>query len=352
MTLDGACLSTADEILSTLALPNVKRLSMTGHDIEKALLNVNNQTQINIENKIWPDVSVTLPNDYIARLKAGYNIETIHLNYSAPEDARNQINADVAKATHERIKDLIQPGGITNETKLVLTNAVYFKSIWKNEFIESKTYAQTFYGENGEHKVDMMHNTVKACIISCDGYELFDVPFSSSLSNDLKGAYDFRIILPQLSCNASKSNQKKALASIESKLKPNMLDSCQSKCGRVDLSLPKFKLEPNTMSITSILKSMGMNEAFTPNAKFYAMPNEFPPVESYLMLSDVIHKAFIEIDEKGGEAAAATAVVTKQTSRAEPKRETYNFTVDHPFIFMIREKSTGAIVFMGRVTDL
>ena len=103
---------------------------------------------------------------------------------------------------------------------------------------------------------------------------------------------------------------------------------------------------------------MGMNRAFSGKAEFYAMPNTTPKpsdLSPYLMFDDVIHKAFIEIDEKGGEAAAATAVGMRSTGNNHSKHKqltTYNFTVDHPFIFMIIEQSTGAAIFMGRVTDL
>ena len=121
--------------------------------------------------------------------------------------------------------------------------------------------------------------------------------------------------------------------------------------------MPKFKLAPAAISLNQMLQTMGMNRAFRDNAEFYAMPNTTPkPTDfsSYLKISDILHKAFIEIDEKGGEAAAATVVVggkLKNPAVLEPP-PVYDFTVDHPFIFMIIEQSTGAAIFMGRVTDL
>ncbi len=356
MTLDGACLSTADEMLKALEMPNAKRLSMSGHEVDLKLKNVNDNTLLNIENKIWPDKSLKLPDDYIARLKAGYEIDTISLDYKAnPEKARIAINDDIAKATKDRIKDLLPKDSITNDTKLVLTNAVYFKSVWLNPFEESNTKKQKFYGDESEKEVDMMHWTGPGPVLSCDGYDLFDMAFDSKLTND-GGNYIFRIILPRVKNVTSKPDRMKALSLTETKLSNNFKE-CEYKNSKIHLSLPKFKLQPDTISIVEVMKSFGIKEAFTDDAKFYAMPNYAAKVDEspYLKITDIFHKAFIEIDEKGGEAAAATAVVKYAIpSSARPHRpeEIYNFTVDHPFIFVIYERSTNANLFVGRVTDL
>lgn len=147
-----------------------------------------------------------------------------------------------------------------------------------------------------------------------------------------------------------------AISSTETKLSDNF-KGCEYKNSKIHLSLPKFKLEPDTIQIEGKMQSFGMKEAFTVDAKFYAMPNEAANVKEdpYLQIDVIYHKAFIEIDEKGGEAAAATAVVKYAIpSSARPHRpeEIYNFTVEHPFIFVIYEQSTGTNLFVGRVVDL
>ena len=296
MTLDGACLSTADEMLKALEMPNAKRLSMSGHEVDLKLKNVNDNTLLNIENKIWPDKSLKLPEDYIARLKAGYEIDTISLDYQAdPEKARITINDDIARATKERIKDLLYPGSISSGTKLVLTNAVYFKSVWQNPFKETDTNKQHFYGDESEKQVDMMHRTESTSILSCDGYDLFDMVFDSNLSDsdnyDGSGSYVFRIILPRVKNVTSKSERMEALSSTETKLF-NDFKECKYKDGEIHLSLPKFKLQPDSISIVDKMNSFGMKEAFTDDAKFYAMPNEAANVneEPYLKISNILHK--------------------------------------------------------------
>ncbi len=356
MTLDGACLSTADEMLKALEMPNAKRLSMSGHEVDLKLKNVNDNTLLNIENKIWPDKSLKLPDDYIARLKAGYEIDAISLDYKTdPEKARITINDDIARATKDRIKDLLHPGSIRSGAKLVLTNAVYFKSVWLNPFDKRNTNKQRFYGDESEKEVDMMHWTGPGPVRSCDGYDWFDMAFDSRLSND-SGNYVFRIILPRVNDVTSKPDRMKALSLTETKLSGNF-KGCEYKNSKIHLSLPKFKLQPDTISIVEVMKFFGIKEAFTDDAKFYAMPNGAANVDEspYLKIDDIFHKAFIEIDEKGGEAAAATPVVMRAIpSSARPHRpeEIYNFTVDHPFIFVIYERSTNANLFVGRVTDL
>ncbi len=352
MTLDGACGQTANEMFSALEMPNAKRLSMAGLAVDQALRSVNADTLLEIENTLWPDLSLTLTEDYQARVAAAYQNKIVQMDYrSAPEPSRVQINDAVAKATHDRIKDLIPKGQITGFTRLVLTNSIYFKSKWFNLFKDADTKDEDFYAESGKSTVRMMHRRDKdtGVCVSKD-YAMYDLRFRSS--DEYKGNYVLRIILPTIDAAHPMADRMKRLQEVESQLSTDM--DCRFSSYNVNLSIPKFRLAPSTTSIKDTLRLMGMVKAFKEDAEFYAMTYQTKPADpSSLYIGDVFHKAFIEIDEQGGEAAAATAVVMVTKSiPMEPELETYDFKVDHPFLFMIIEESTGTALFMGRVTIL
>ncbi len=348
MTLDGASGTTASEMMNALELPNAKQLSMSGFEVEQAMKSVNSDTILEIENTLWPDESITLPKDYLARIQAGYQNKTVKLDYkNDPDKARTTINDAVAQTTHDRIKDLIPEGIIDNLTRLVLTNAVYFKSKWKNQFEEYRTRTENFYNADNITETMIMHQDLgdqTVCI--AEDYAIYDLEFDSSLTGD-KGAYVMRIVLPTISKDRPMDNRMKYLENVEKQLPADLTSMCKNRqFDIVYVAMPKFKLQPKTLSIKENLQSMGMKKAFSEKAEFPAFP--------HLRIDDVYHKAFIEIDEKGGEAAAsemAKAMLTVGIGN-DFKTEYYHFTVDHPFLYMIIEKSTGAAIFMGRVTDL
>lgn len=358
MTLDGACSETASEMLAALEMPNAKRLSLAGRDVDDAMKSVNADTLLEIDNTLWPDKSLTLPEDFLARISAGYRNKTVALDYRAdPEKARITINDDIAKTTHDRIKDLIPKDIITEQTRLVLTNAVYFKSKWEKPFDEKSTKTEKFYNADKPIETTIMHQNRKlsgVCIAK--DYAIYDLPFNSSSEKNEKGAYVMRIVLPTIDDTHPMEMRMELLEDVEKQLSGDIVSNCRYQFfDNVYVAMPKFKLAPDTISIKGMLKSMGMHKAFSEQAEFYAMPNTTPKPSDpskYLMIEDVLHKAFIEIDEKGGEAAAATAVVALTESASDIPPKNYYFTVDHPFIYMIIEKSTGAAIFMGRVTDL
>ena len=348
MTLDGACGTTASEMLTALELPNAKRLSLAGREVDDAMKSVNADTMLEIENTLWPDKSLSLPEEFLARISAGYRNKTVVLDYREdPEKARITINDDIAKTTHDRIKDLLPKDSVTSLTRLVLTNAVYFKSKWLNQFKENDTKTEDFYNANNKIKTKMMHQVGgnKTVCIAKD-YAIYDMAFDSSLTEN-KGSYIMRIVLPTIDNKHPMNKRMEYLGNIEKQLPADITSMCNnSRFDNVYVAMPKFKLQPDTLSLKEMLTSMGMTKAFTNIAEFPSMPG--------LKIDEVYHKAFIEIDEKGGEAAAATAVTMGlkciDCGGGEPKD--YYFTVDHPFIYMIIEESTGAAIFMGRVTDL
>ena len=365
MVLDGACGSTANEMLAALELPDAKRLSLSGLEVDRAMKAVNQDTLLEIENTLWPDQSLTLPEDYLTRISEGYQNRTSFLNYKAnPESARNTINDAIEKKTHDRIKELIPKGNITTLTKLVITNAVYFKSKWFDPFEESDTVDGDFYNSDKKIQTKIMHRTESGAVCIGKDFASYDLRFRSEMDpekrNDQKGAFVMRIILPTIDDQHPMEKRTEQLGHVEKLLTADLTENCKwEPYDRIFLSMPRFKLAPETMSIKQKLESLGMKKAFTEFAEFYAMPDQTPKPDTrtpYLRFSDVFHKAFIEIDEKGGEAAAATAVVMQEEGIEpiieRPQLREYHFTVDHPFLFMIIEQSTNAAIFMGRVTDL
>ncbi len=359
MPLEGACLSTADEMLRSLEMPNAKRLSLSGLAVNQALNAINHDTTIlEIENGLWPEKSLTLTNDFLARYVSGFGSNISPMDYAHhPEQARASINVSISETTHGRIQDLIPAGSISSDTKLIGTNAVYFKSKWVNSFDEEKTTNMTFYNASGETQVMTMYQEIiNGWVCVTDDYAYIDLPFQSARYFDSqRGAYFLRIILPTIDSSHPMENRMQYLHDVENHMASQKGFSRCSSYDVVDLSLPKFKLEPEAFSLSDKLIQMGMKRAFTDNAEFYAMPIDSSkpsnPIPYLVKFEDVYHKAFIEIDETGAEAAAATYTeFTFGDEESEPVH--YTFKADHPFLFMLMEKSTGAALFMGRITDL
>ena len=354
MALEGACGETASEMLSALEMPNAKRLGMTGLRVEEALKAVNAQTFLEIENHLWPDRSLNLSGDFVSRLSAAYKTDATALDYAAdPEKARATINQTVAQSTHERIRDLLSEGSIKQDTRLVLTNSVYFKAKWADAFKKHATTEEDFYGASGVTKAKMMHRTDlhsgRLCVKG--DYAVYWLTFQTQKEDDHKGTghYALAILLPHVDESHPMADRMKQLEATEKQLDLALHMKCEPAFYDVHLSLPRFKLQPGMMSLKETLQQLGMKKAFTSDAEFGAMLDPASkPAASDLKISDVLHKAFIEIDEEGGEAAAATSIVT-DNAIGPPS---YDFKVDHPFLFVITEGSTGTILFMGRVTDL
>jgi serpin B len=274
-----------------LELPNAKRLSVSGREVDDAMKSVNADTMLEIENTLWPDKSLKLPKDYLARIGAGYRGKLISLDYAAnPDSSRITINSVVAHMTHGRINDLISPDGITEKTKLVLTNAVYFKSTWKEQFDESHTHEGAFYNSDQEIQTQMMHKYVtngRVCVGK--DFAFHDFAFKSSETvDDSKGAYVMRIILPNV--HTSRRDCMDKLEVVEKLLSNDYTQYCKnSTYDSVFVTMPKFKLAPDSISLTQMLQAMGMNRAFGGDAEFYAMSNttKKPRVlSSYLTISD------------------------------------------------------------------
>lgn len=266
-------------------------------------------------------------------------LDTLALNYGAglqqvdfiknAEPARLLINDWVSAKTKAKILDLLTPGALDSDTRLVLVNAIYLNASWAASFAKVNTQDGTFTNENGSTTtVPFMRgsDTAQRHAATADA-DYVELPYS-------KGALQMIIALPK----AGK------LAAVEADplwLKSGM-DALQAK--EITLSLPKIEIKPDGVSLKTALQTLGMQTAFTDAADFSGMTDA-----DTLKIDDVIHKAFIKLDESGTEAAAATAVTTKTTSA--PIDAPIEVKVDRPFLFAIVDDS-GAILFQGRVGKL
>jgi serpin B len=253
----------------------------------------------------------------------------------AAEAARAHINDWVAKQTNDRIKDLLPPKSLNPMTRLVLVNAVYFLADWTLPFKkEATTQAPFFVDGTKSRNVDTMHAVEYVAYAEADGAKVIELTYKGNTASMV-------FVLP---------DAKDGLGALEKKLSPEVygrwLQALQST--RVAISLPKFTIDSaDPISLADDLGKMGMPTAFTRGkADFTAISNPPTPDEA-LFIAQVFHKAFVKVDEKGTEAAAATAVVMEGAGAAPSKPKEFN--ADHPFLFVLRDRGTGAILFMGRV---
>jgi serine protease inhibitor len=293
---------------------------------------------------------------------------------TAFEDARLHINAWVEKQTNDRIKDLIPAGALDEYTRLVLTNAIYFKGEWSAPFKEDQTQDRDFTLAGGETvKTPIMHapklDVGRYGAFNADG-SYFNTPMRIRRGQDPKQLYPkadgFAMIeLPykgdDLSMVVIAPNDPGGLPAIEEQLTPASLSQWIGQLKKRDthVYLPKFKMETEytlgDAEALGTLQRMGMVRAFKDprnpktGAQFQGMTTSTNPMEQ-LYISKVFHKAFVEVNEKGTEAAAATAVVMAVPASAPMDRPfTPEFKADRPFLFLIREKSTGSVLFLGRM---
>ena len=339
MVYEGACGNTADGIRKALFMPDAVNISVVGSSIEKSMTgNVTEDMTLVIDNRVWVEKSYALVEDFVKRVSEAYQASPTSIDFKMdPDGSRVKINQDIAASTKDRITDLLPPGSISIVTRLVLTNAVYFKAPWKEAFSPEKTTDEDFKGVKATNKIKMMHHIKKHNAFMNDALVAFDMDF---MSDD----YAFMVVLPTLADGQSAAD---ALKSVEASLSAEKIREIRSQMESVklNLSMPRFKLEAGAM-LKPLLGSLGMSLAFSDDADFRGINGG-----TDLNISDVYHKAFIEVTEEGAEAAAATAVVVN-TRMMRPPERTFDVVVDHPFFFAIIEKNSGAALFIGHVKDL
>jgi serine protease inhibitor len=294
---------------------------------------------LNIANRLFAQKTYHFREAFLSLVKQNFGGAFEPLDFVAdPAAATQRINKWVADQTRDRIRDLIPGGALDKTTRLVLANALYLKAPWANEFSQNATQSEPFFIGSAPVNVPMMRKTANFGYARREGFTVVTIPYAG---NDLQ----FVVLLP---------DDINALHELESKLNADVLAGCAKLEKReVDLHLPKFKLEPPTITLAKQFEALGMKTAFNQpkgSANFDKIAPRTP--DDYLYISQIFHKTFIAVDEKGTEAAAATAVaMMAATGLAAPKPTPVEVKVDRPFVYAIQHVPSGVCLFLGRVTD-
>jgi len=336
MVYAGARSETAFQISQTLNFPQSEKF----HTDYKQLLNeLNERTEgkikLNIANGLWAQKNFKFLDSYFNIVKSNYSSELKNVDFAdaiESEKTRKEINAWVEQKTNDKIKDLLSPDDLTSLTRLVLVNAIYFYGDWANPFEKQATMPKEFSLMDGTQiKVPFMNHQERFNYYEDSKIKAIEIPYMDNKASMV-------IFLPiknKLMAEFEKSFDYKYYQDIISSFQPT----------DVRLSLPKFQTTYK-INLGTILSQMGMPLAFSPSgADFSGMTGKRD-----LCISEVIHQAFIHVDEKGTEAAAATAVVMKITA-IRPSSDIKVFNADHPFIFCIKDNTTGSILFIGKIIN-
>lgn len=286
------------------------------------------RVQLHIANSLWPQKDYRLLPEYLRLIKRYYGVSITPVDYvKATEKARTLINSWVEKKTKDKIKDLIRQGDLDSMTVLILVNAIYFKGNWASQFDQKRTATAEFFlsGDEKTH-VSMMYQKGKFAYGEIDGAQVLELPYVGKQLSMV-------IILPE---------KPEGLSEIEDHLTTENVEAWLARLSQkdVDVYVPTFKITWGAFELNKPLQTLGMRTAFA-GADFSGMDGT-----RSLFIGLVLHKAFVEVNEEGTEAAAATAVTMRKSVP-----ETRIFRADHPFVFFIRDNVTGSILFLGRVLD-
>jgi serpin B len=294
--------------------------------------------ELKVANALWADKSCPLLKEYLEVIRTGYQGGIRQLDFAQnPEPARKTINSWVEEQTKDKIKDLLAPGAVDTTTRLVLTNAIYFMGLWVSQFNKEFTKELPFTLPDGnEVQVPMMHRT--------EYFSYMDETDLQVLEMEYKGVeLSMVVLLP---------SKEKGLEDLEESVTLDRLDQWIGEHRRrgerkVEVFLPRFKMTSDFL-LRTVLTNMGMTDAFSlGSADFSGMTGNMD-----FFIGEGFHKAFVEVNEHGTEAAAATGFKfdLKGTARVTPPPIPI-FRADHPFLFLIRHKPTNCILFFGRVTN-
>jgi len=324
MTLAGARGRTAQEMTAVLRTPPdaalLDSLSKAGNASGDQLL---------LAQSLWVERGVSLLPDFVGASQERFHTAPSPADFSgAPEAARAAINRWIAEQTKGKITDLFAPNSLTRDTRLVLASAVYFNGKWQARFDPKSTAPAPFHGSSAPPvQTPFMHQTGRLPYAETSTAQVLELPYAG-------GSLAFDVILPKAGT---------ALTTLEDALGAGGLSAWIGQLQRkqVSVSLPKFRAE-SSFSLQPALSALGMASAFTGAADFSGFDGRRD-----IAISRVVHKAFIDVSEEGTEAAAATGVAMTRVALAQP----VTFRADHPFLFLLRDTASGAILFAGRLEE-
>jgi serine protease inhibitor len=285
--------------------------------------------KLRVANTLWPQKGYAFLEGFLALTKQNYGVLITPVDYGNEEATRHTINSWVEEKTEGKIKDLIPPGMLNDLTRLILVNAIYFKGNWASQFNRNLTRNAPFWVTPDEQvQVPMMTQKHEFRYGESDGLQVLELPY---IGDDLS----MIVLLPTETDGLAKLEESMTVENLYQWTK----DLWEKE---VEVFLPRFEIT-FPFRLDDALKSMGMVNAFSDEADFSGMDGS-----KELYIAAVLHKAFVTVNEEGTEAAAATAVIIK--SKGPPSSPPV-FRADHPFVFLIRENSTGSILFLGRVVN-
>jgi serine protease inhibitor len=327
MTLNGANATTRDSMIKALRLRDITigEVNQSYKDLAAALLSVDKRVLMSIANSVWIENNFVVKKPFTDVLAGSYNAESKYFDISDPT-VPAQINSWIESKTNGLIKNMIDK--LNDNSVMLLINAIYFKGKWKVEFEKDATSNRPFSRTDGSNvEVPSMHQAETHRVYQGNGYTLAELPYG-------QGNFVIDILLPD---NNTLTSVTPLLTDTGFK---NMVSNLSDK--KVNLYLPRFKYGYKK-TLKEILSLMGMGIAFTDAADFSNIS------DLSLLINEVTHQAFIETNEEGTEAAAATVVDIGVTSIGP--NDPILVDINHPFIYIIRETTTNSVIFMGKVAD-
>ncbi len=334
MTYEGAKGQTADEIKSVFHFPDTNLLRQNFAGIYNSINSRSGHYELRTGNALWLQKDYPFLEEFVGNVENYYGGKAAGLDFvDETEKSRQTINSFIEEQTNNKIQDLIPEGTLGPMTRMVLTNAIYFKGKWEWEFDKSNTKDMDFkITSDNVVKTPMMFmepDEARFGYADLDDLQILEMPYKGE---DLS----IVVVLPKESLDDLGDVTIEDLDSWKSEMKPTLLD---------EIYFPKFEFDTKYF-MADVLSDLGMPTAFASDgsADFSGMT-----LEEDLYINSVIHQAYVKVDEEGTEAAAATAVAMGATSAMPIEKKI--FRADHPFLFFIQQRETGNILFMGRVVD-
>jgi len=331
MTLNGATGETFEAIRKTLGLEQktLEQINNTYLKLMTEMVPVDKQVVVEIANSVWVEKRLIVKQPFITELQKSYKAEARDIDVTNP-DAVNIVNGWIAEKTHDKITDMLDK--LDPDLAMLLINAVYFNGKWRYRFDKTETREEPFYSTPSVSKtVPMMHQTENLKAVKSNNLTIAEIPYG-------QGNYTMVVVLPDENVTTS---------DVANALTPSMwqewMGLLAENTHKVDLSIPRFKYMYKRL-LNDDLIGLGMGIAFSDFANFDNISDQG------LKISRVLHQTFIDTNEEGTEAAAATVVEIVSTT-ASPTPLVVKVILDHPFLYFIRETSTGAVLFIGRVSD-
>jgi serpin B len=336
MTYAGARSDTEKQMGRVLHFDQAQRqLHSSFGELQRQLNEAGKQQgiELSVANALWAQKGHLFLPAFLEVAQGEYQANVNQVDFkTGAETARSEINRWVSQKTKNKIKDILPPGSLTDLTRLVLANAIYFKGVWTKPYDKAQTSTQPFHlSTTRQVDVPLMHHFDNVRYMENSDFQAVELPYRG---DELSTA----VLLP---CKVD------ACGELENRLTPALLSRAlsQMKQQKVEIFLPRFKLE-SSFDLNNTLAGMGMPDVFGPKADLSGMDGT-----RLLYISGVFHKAWGEVNEEGTEAAAATAVAVGARAVMKPPPPPPVFRADRPFIFFIRDTRSGSLLFLGRFAD-